>query len=510
MNPDGGWKKIPTILGTLAILVLAALVLVGIFKPSLLRRVLLPGQPPATAPAENRTDGNAEVPSGSLGTLRFIWGVSGVGSGSKQANKNEVDGVGVDGQGNVYVSGVFNNTVNIGEGLLTLTSRGIGDIFVMKFSKTGSLLWSHQYGSTGDDNTYDVDVDQEGSMVLNGYFAGTVDFDGIALTSKGSQDQFVVKMSPDGKVLWAKNFGGSSGDGGNEVAVGDDGSIYAAAMSIGAFAAGSQSFDNFGRRDSYVLKMTSGGDVQWVRNTSGTGNERLRAIAVDSEGAVFGGYEFSGDLKVGNAVYRGKGGLEGAIAKWDAQGNQLWSGYVGSAGDDMVRGISPGPNGSFYVSGLYGKEAEVFGQSMSAEGSGSDVFIAKFGRSNTLEWIMTFSSPQDEGGGEVESDGAGNVAFSTDIYPDTTIKLNGDIVQTTSPGQKRQAALVRIDPQGKILSITTPDSSTESSGQTLGVSNDGRFIAQSINFGGTLTYAGKKFTAQQGNKSFLLVFYSSE
>ena len=45
------------------------------------------------------------------------------------------------------------------------------------------------------------DTDSTGNIYLSGYFAGTVDFGGTALTSVGNLDMFVVKLGPDGIFL---------------------------------------------------------------------------------------------------------------------------------------------------------------------------------------------------------------------------------------------------------------------------------------------------------------------
>ncbi|HEY4526989.1 MAG TPA: hypothetical protein VJK53_04045, partial [Candidatus Paceibacterota bacterium] len=444
----------------------------------------------------------------SAGNLQFLWGVSGTGP----SNNNEADGVAVDNVGNVYAAGIFSNTVSIGDGLLKLTSRGIGDIFVMKFDRQGKLLWHHEYGSTGDDNAFDIDVDRDGNVVLNGWFNGTVDLGGKVLTSLGGRDQFLVKLSPKGDVLWAKNFGSTSEDGGNEVETDDAGNIYASAISIGAFAADSSSFKNYGQRDSYVMKISPSGKVLWARGTSGSGNERLRAISVDSAGNVYGGYEFSGTFKMGSAAYTGKGGLEGAVVKWDESGNQIWSSSVGSSGDDNVRGTAPGPGGSIYVTGTYGPNADVFGRTLSSVTSGRDTYLAKFSAANKLEWILTLESSENtkaEGGGEIDSGSNGVVAFSTDAKPGVVIKRDGATILTLPSAAKQQVLLLRIDPNGNVLSSSLPSAPIESSGQTVGVSASGAYVAQVIGFGNTLTYGSQTFTGTKGYKSFIIGLFST-
>jgi len=497
-------KKYLKNLAIIVAVVITLLAIVAVVRPGLIRKIF------TNAPlADQNSIAAVGGATASAGNLQFLWGVSGTGP----SNNNEADGVAVDNAGNVYASGIFSNTVTIGDGLLKLTSRGVGDIFVIKFDKRGKMLWHHEYGSTGDDNAFDLDVDREGNVLLNGWFSGSVDFGGKVLTSLGGRDQFLVKLSPNGDVLWAKNFGSTSEDGGNEVETDDAGNIYASALSVGAFAADSFSFKNNGQRDSYLMKVSPSGKVLWVRGTSGSGNERLRAVSVDSAGNVYGGYEFSGTLKIGSATYAGKGGLDGVIVKWDESGNQIWSDSVSSTGDDMVRGITPGPGGSFYVTGTYGPNADAFGRGLSSVTSGKDTYLAKFSATNELELILTLESSSNakdggSGGGEIDSGSDGSVAFSTDAEPGTVIKRDGAPLLTLPTAARRQALLLLIDPSGNILSSSLPTALTESSGQTVGVSDSGAYVAQVIGFSNTLTYGSQTFTGTKGYKSFLIADFA--
>ena len=76
---------------------------------------------------------------------------------NESSGETQADGVGFDRQGNVFASGVFNKSVALAGN--ELTSKGAGDIFALKFTSDGTLAWSKQFGGTGDDNTYDVQVD---------------------------------------------------------------------------------------------------------------------------------------------------------------------------------------------------------------------------------------------------------------------------------------------------------------------------------------------------------------
>lgn len=177
-------------------------------------------------------------------------------------DEEEIDAVASDSIGNVYISGKFEQSVEI-EGLnLPLFSAGLPDIMFTKYDPNGNMIWTKQYGSTGDDNVFDADCDSEGNIILSGYFEGTVTFDTITLTASGGTDMMVLKFSPEGNIIWAQQMGGINDDGGNEVSVGPNDRIVVGAQSKGDFSAGSFNFPNTGSQDAYLISITSTGTVE--------------------------------------------------------------------------------------------------------------------------------------------------------------------------------------------------------------------------------------------------------
>jgi hypothetical protein len=105
-----------------------------------------------------------------------------------------VNSIAVDENGDVVVTGYFQYTVDFGGG--ALTSAGLFDIFVAKYAGTdGAHRWSKRFGSTGNDAGYGVTADGAGNVVTTGYFMGSVDFGGGILTSAGTFDIFLVKLT---------------------------------------------------------------------------------------------------------------------------------------------------------------------------------------------------------------------------------------------------------------------------------------------------------------------------
>ncbi len=124
-----------------------------------------------------------------------------------------VNGMFVDGSGNIYIDGEFQGTADFdpSENEFNLTSNGDKDFFFAKYNPSGQLIWAKSIGGDSDDIVNDIAVDKNGNVYLIGYFSLTVDFDPGAgveeLTTVGSSDVFFAKYNLNGEYVWAKNIG---------------------------------------------------------------------------------------------------------------------------------------------------------------------------------------------------------------------------------------------------------------------------------------------------------------
>jgi hypothetical protein len=115
------------------------------------------------------------------------------------AAHDESKSVSADSLGNVYVSGYTN-------GNLFGPNAGYQDAFICKFDAAGNLLWSKQIGAPGSDQSWGVSVDGLGNV----YFSGTT-YDSLAGPLLGNGDMFLIKYDAAGTLLWSKQIG-SPGD----------------------------------------------------------------------------------------------------------------------------------------------------------------------------------------------------------------------------------------------------------------------------------------------------------
>ncbi len=74
------------------------------------------------------------------------------------------------------------------------------------------LIWAKGWGGSSIDDIGGILVLQDGNLLVSGDFFTTVDFDSgtgtTNLTADGS-DGFLMKITPDGDLIWVKQFTGA-------------------------------------------------------------------------------------------------------------------------------------------------------------------------------------------------------------------------------------------------------------------------------------------------------------
>jgi len=137
----------------------------------------------------------------------FVWVKQMGGVSNDSARRVAVDGSGNAYTTGVFrgTADFDPENVTVGD---TLTSAGNADIFVSKLDSAGDFVWVKQMGGVTFDVALGVVLDGSGNIYTTGRFQDTADFDPGAdtftLTSAGEADIFVSKLGPadsDGPIV---------------------------------------------------------------------------------------------------------------------------------------------------------------------------------------------------------------------------------------------------------------------------------------------------------------------
>jgi len=262
-----------------------------------------------------------------------------------------VSSIAVDSVGNLLLVGEFKSTVNLGGG--NLTSAGNYDVLLGKLDASGNHLWSKRFGDSGWQVSSGIAADNSGNVIITGYFYDTINFGGGNLVSLDGLDIFVAKFDAAGNHIWSKRFGSSNDQYSFCIAVDDSGDVFLSGLFGGLVNFGGETLSSAGSWDVFVVKLDSAGNHIWSKSFGDASAQYSRAIAVDSyDNVLFAGY-FEGTVNFGGGNLVSAGGEDVFVTKLDAAGDHVWSKRFGDASDQYANAIAMDGLGHALVAGYF-------------------------------------------------------------------------------------------------------------------------------------------------------------
>lgn len=220
------------------------------------------------------------------------------------------------------------------------------DIYVMKLSAFGALLWTSTYGGSGYDRAESIVLADGGYVLAGDTESNDGDFLGM---NHGKRDVFVMKIDSTAKVLWKHCYGGSEIDRASAVTQSNS-SGYAIAgwthSNDADFSGGSERTEP----DAFVLKLDATGALAWKRMIGGSKEDRaFSVIPAGDGGVVCTGGTWSDD---GDFAGIHKGLCDIFLVKIDSSGNSVWArNYGGKLEEDQGYNIAATSDGGFAITG---------------------------------------------------------------------------------------------------------------------------------------------------------------
>ncbi len=217
--------------------------------------------------------------------------------------------------------------------------------------------WYTKFGWWGVDIGYDVVQTMDGHYMITGY-TGTYTF--------GNSDVLIAKVHQLGWLMWAKYTGGTNND---------IGKALVATLDSGFVIAGyTNSFGN-GGYDGYLIKVNKMGDTVWTKTYGGIDWDVFNAIQLTSDlGFVMVGYSYTNS----------KGKKDMWIVKTDSIGNLQWERKIGGIEDDEFVSVEILQNGRIACFGTTYSFSDTKGNYciFKTNNNGDSLFFKDFGYSN--------------------------------------------------------------------------------------------------------------------------------
>jgi len=386
--------------------------------------------------------------------------------------------IALDGSENIYIGGSFESTnIELG-GVIYKNAdnscnknRCYSDIFIAKFDKNGNYLWSKSFGGASIDIINSIAVDLSGNIYILGYFNSyMINFGGGDIKNASKCDElgcgtdiFLAKFDSNGNHIWSKGFGGSDCDWGYSISLDSIGNLYITGhFNSSTIDFGGGALKNAGDRDIFLAKFDSNGNHIWSKRFGGDGSDSAYSISIDSTSNIYitGAFHSStmnfGGSAIKNASKCDKLGCRSDIflAKFDSNGNHLWSKRFGGNYYDYGKSVSLDSSGNVYITGYFGSSTIDFGGgkirnaiNCSGKFCPSDIFLAKFDSNGKHKWSKRFGGGSDDIGSSVSLDSSGNV-YITGWFWSSTIDFGGGALKNAGKGD---IFLAKFDSNGNHL-----------------------------------------------------------
>jgi hypothetical protein len=345
------------------------------------------------------------------GTGKPVWATSfgGLGIDSPRA-------IAVAPGGDSYVVGYFDGETDLGPGGKHPAApnpkdpkKSGSDAFVVKIGPDGKIAWGKTFGAGRDDVANSVAVRGE-RVVVVGQFLDEIALGEFRHPAAGSDDIFVAAFDRAGEPQWLWTAGGIDSDGANAVVAAPDGGWLVG----GSFSRTAEfqdiSLKSRGGTDAMLVKLGANGDVEWVKQFGGRYNDTISHLAVDARGNIYVQGVFRDVADWGGKPLTAHGGSDNDIvlAKYDVNGDHVWSQNFGNAFNDVAGGLTVDPAGNITMVGSFDKSVSFgAGDEHSSLGE-ADAFIARYTTDGKLAWAHTYGAEREDIAFGIDADAAGN------------------------------------------------------------------------------------------------------
>lgn len=266
------------------------------------------------------------------------------------------------------------------------TNHGDEDLWVLKLSSTGAIIWQRTYGGSSTELGGTMLETPDGGFLLQLTTASN-DGDVVGYHDGGTQDHWLLKIDGSGSIVWSRALGGSGFDSGGRLITTADGGFLVVLQT----ESNDGDITNYhGNTDCCLVKLSSTGSVLWSRCVGGSQRDNGFDLLELSNGDImFLGATASSDMD----ITLNRGGYDVFLAKLTSTGSLLWLRTYGGSMDDDCRSLARTADGGFlFVGSSASNDGDVSGDQ-----GGIDVCLMKVEADGSLEWQRSYGGSMGEG-----------------------------------------------------------------------------------------------------------------
>lgn len=318
-----------------------------------------------------------------------------------------------------YLLGGFSNSGAGGD--KSEDVMGSNDFWVVKINASGTKQWDKTYGGSGADLLRSLNENKDGSYILGG--SSDSGISGNKTQASQREDMWLLKINPNGNVIWDKTIGGKDNDGLIHVQQTPD-LGYILAGSSNSNSSGSKTSDSKGGTDYWVVKLASNGSIVWDKSIGSAGEDYLSFMELTRDG----GFILAGNSASGISMDKteaSRGDMDYWVVKLAANGTVTWDKTLGGSSYEECHAVKQTASGEFLVGGY--SASTVSGDKSSASRGDDDYWIVKLAANGSKVW--------DKGIGSQGIDRLNSMTYTSDdglvLAGNTDGGISGDKTQTS-------------------------------------------------------------------------------
>lgn len=257
-------------------------------------------------------------------------------------------------------------------------------IRVVKLSPNGTVIWNKIYGALAE--AFDiVEVPGQGYLIAGQTSANSGDVSG----NHGSSDVWLLKIDTNGGKEWQKCLGGSKADGATGLKLAPDNGIIITGWTYSKD--GDVSPINNATTyttDAWIVKTDNLGNIQWQKCLGSSDSDKFESVHVTADGNfVAVGY-------LGTNLGNGRIQRDALVAKFGPSGNILMQNTYGGSNWDAAVDIISGDNDDLVIVGY---SASIDGQVIGVRGD-SDIWVFALSPTGEIRWQKCLGGSKEEKG----------------------------------------------------------------------------------------------------------------
>jgi len=162
------------------------------------------------------------------------------------------------------------------------THLGGKDVWITQLNAEGEDDWQIHLGGGKNEDIHASQMDEAGNLILGGT---TFSDDGDVSVQRGLGDCWLVKLSPQGQVIWSNTYGGRRPEGINDLVIDEDGGIVFVGLTKSRSGEGDIRV-NKGSYDGWMVKTKANGELAWSRTAGYEGSDRFESLIMEPGGGL--------------------------------------------------------------------------------------------------------------------------------------------------------------------------------------------------------------------------------